>query len=134
MEATTRSALRHLLPAVLGALVLGAPVAAMATTAVTVTVVNGAIVLNPDPLVVGSDHNLTLTWTLATPGWTFTQDGIHVDDDADGEFGAPQQSADHRRITDTDKDDDVKDYKYEVSVTNGTDVVTIDPTIHNGGH
>ena len=125
--------LRPLIATLLASGLFAAPIAALADTTVTVTVEGDHIVLSPDPLLVGNAHNVTLTWTIATAGWTFAHDGVQVESD-DGEFGPPVLSADHRSLHETDKDDNAKAYKYEVTLTNGHREITIDPTIQNGGH
>jgi hypothetical protein len=133
MTVHTVRSLRSAAFALAGTVLLALPLAASATSSVTVTVVGGHIVLTPDPLPVGAGHNVLLTWTIATAGWTFAGDGIDVDGN-DGEFGAPQVAPDGHSVQETDKDDNGTAYKYTVTLTDGTHTLTVDPTIQNGGH
>lgn len=124
---------RPLLLALSAVLLLSASLTAAATTSVSVSVVNGQVVLSPDPLQVGDGHNVLLTWTIATPGWTFAEDAVVIDNN-DGEFDDLEVSSDRKVAHETDKDDNAQSYKYSVSLTDGSNTITADPAIQNGGH
>ena len=133
MKFRTLDQRRPLLLALSAGLLLTASLAASATNNVSVSVVNGHIVLSPDPLAVGDGHNVLLTWTITTPGWTFAEDAVVIDGNH-GEFFDQEVSADRRVAHETDKDDNAQNYKYSVSLTDGTNMITVDPAIQNGGH
>jgi hypothetical protein len=114
-------------------LLLAVSMTASASSQVSVSIVDGEIVLTPDPLPVGDGHDVLLTWRITTPGWTFAEDGIEIADASD-EFSDPELSADKRVFTEIDKDDNGLSYKYSVTVTDGGEPISKDPAIQNGGH
>lgn len=115
------------------ALLLAAPLAVLANNDVSVSVVNGAIVCSPDTLPVGDHKNVNIKWTITTPGWTFTHDGIVIDNN-DGEFEELRIEATGTVAHEVDHDDNSTLYKYSVTITDGTHELTVDPAIQNGGH
>ncbi len=133
MSIRTSNRVRPLLLALSAVLLSSASLSASATTNVSVSVVNGRVVLSPDPLQVGDGHNVLLTWTVVTPGWAFAEDAVVIDGN-DGEFDDLEVSSDRKVAHETDKDDNAQSYKYSVSLTDGTNTITADPAIQNGGH
>ena len=125
--------LTRVLPLLAVPLLLAVAMPASATDHVSVSVVDGHIVLSPDPLSVGDGHNVALTWEITTSGWTFTQNGVAIDAD-DGEFSGAQRSTDGLSFHEVDKDDNAESYKYTITLTDGVHTITEDPTIQNGGH
>jgi len=115
-------------------MLLAVSMTASASNQVSVAVVNGHIVLTPDPLPVGDAHDVLLTWRITTPGYTFEEDGIAISNAGD-EFGDAERSEDGLSFQEVDKDDNGATYKYTVSVSDGTNPpIVLDPTIQNGGH
>ena len=78
--------------------------------------------------------DLTITFTVETPGWEFLADGgITIKDDIDGEFGGWVRE--NKVLTCTDKNRTCRSYSYSVTLWNPTICrgATADPTINNQG-
>jgi len=99
---------------------------------VDVSVVNGAIKVDPETLAMGGrGHNATIEWKLNTTGWTFPSDGIVIDDNH-GQFKHLRPIDKGLKFQCTDTNDDSGRYKYTVKVTDGKTTLELDPIIQNG--
>lgn len=99
-----------------------------------VTVTNGVIGIDKDKLEPKKSH-VTLTWTLKdSPGWSFTETGIVIDEDPHHQFSDPYCSEDGQTFTWKDANTDGQLYKYTIWVQQGSDApISLDPTIQNKG-
>lgn len=99
-----------------------------------VTVKDGVISVDKDKLE-PKKTNATLTWTLkGSPGWSFTDTGIVIDEDPNDQFSDPYRSEDGQTYTWKDANTDGGLYKYTIWVQQGSDdPICCDPTIQNKG-
>ena len=96
---------------------------------VLVSVVNNEVVVNLSRLsMLGKGIDALIQWDLVTPGWTFPDNGIVIDDNL-GEFTRLHVVDEGRKFWCFDRNSDGKTYKYSVNVTNGQTTLTLDPTI-----
>jgi hypothetical protein len=84
-----------------------------------------------DDTVHGHGNGALVHWEIATEGWTFTNDGILVDDLGRRAFRNKGQRADKKRHTWQRDDADRQTYKYSIGVTKDKVTVVWDPTIRN---
>jgi hypothetical protein len=96
----------------------------------TVTVAScDKIQVTPDPIVVAKGARPVMRWTLATPGWSFTDNGIDILKHG-GEFdGKAKESGTAFKWNNKNKLPGK--YKYDVNVTDGKQACRLDPTIVN---
>lgn len=105
---------------------------------VSIYVVNDAIVVRPDHLVMNkSDCDVEIAFKLQTPGYVFPQTpnyGIDIDDSSD-EFDQYTISTDRRRVHLVNKNNNEATYKYSVQVLEEATgkPLDVDPTIENRG-
>jgi hypothetical protein len=99
---------------------------------VQVTVVGGAIAVNPDTLPVNGS-NATLFWVLQTAGCTFPNDAIVFKTGTDSQFFDGQVQANGTKFHLKDKNSVQKSYPYTIKVMQGGNTLQLDPTIKNQG-
>ena len=90
------------------------------------------ITVNRDPAQVPKHKpNELISWTISTPGWRFTRDGIviHWNLNQFTARGSDHRQEFHWRSRNTNK----LRYEYTINVTNGKTCATRDPGIKNGG-
>ena len=97
---------------------------------VDVEVVNGEVRVSTEKLKMGKDHNQTIKWHLKTQGWTFAENGILIHGN-DGQFTGPSNKG--SIFSWEDANTNTQSYKYDVTVTDGTQTKVLDPTIDNEG-
>jgi hypothetical protein len=99
---------------------------------VAVTVVNGAVRVDVEHLSMEDEgHDAVIQWHVDTPGWRFPSDGIVIENNQ-GQFVNLHVFDDGDKFRCIDLNNDGKEYKYDVKVTNGTATLTQDPYIKNG--
>ena len=89
----------------------------------------GGVAVNPDPISVPGANNIE--WDIATPGYSFPQNGIEIKDFY-GQFGSPQLNPTGSKITIHNKNTNKVPVYYAVNVMRGaTPCVPLDPWIYN---
>lgn len=99
---------------------------------IEVTVQGGEVRVSVEKLKMGKQKDATIKWKLTTGGWTFPRDGIVIHD-GDGQFSNYQVSDKGTMFSVVDANTNTHDYKYDVKVTDGKQVIVLDPTISNEG-
>lgn len=85
--------------------------------------------VSTDPIVVAKGNKPVMRWTLATPGWTFTGDGIDIRK-AGAEFeGKLKESGTSFKWKNRNSKADR--YKYDIVATDGKQTCRYDPWIVN---
>jgi hypothetical protein len=99
-----------------------------------ITVKDGVIGIDKDKLH-PKKSKATLSWHLKdSPGWSFTETGIVIDQDPNQQFSDPYCSEDGQTFTWKDANTDGRLYKYTVWVRQGSAApICLDPTIQNKG-
>jgi len=98
--------------------------------AITVTVLScGDIRATPDPAKVAKGNKAHMLWHLATPGWTFTDNGIDIPNNG-GEFDGKLKDS-GTTFKWKNKHSKPGSYKYDINVTDGRQVCKRDPTVVN---
>ena len=85
--------------------------------------------LSTDPIVVAKGNKPVLRWTLVTPGWIFTKEGIDIKKHGTEFEGKAKESGASFKWK--NKNTKPGEYKYNISVTDGNQVCTYDPTVVN---
>ena len=99
---------------------------------VNVSVVNNQVVADPPTISAGGGQNVTIQWNLTTPGWTFPDDGIVIENN-NGEFTQLRPIAGGTKFIAVDANNNGVRYKYDINVTNGQARLSVDPYIQNQG-
>jgi hypothetical protein len=99
---------------------------------VVITIDEKGITAKPDPVRVPKRHpDVPICWTIATPGWSFTDDGIVI------HWNLNQFTARKRKSGKVfcwrSRNTNTKTYKYTINVVNGATQASCDPGIKNGG-
>ena len=88
--------------------------------------------VDKDPIVVEDNYRGVIEWELDTPGWSFADNGIDIDQGSDDEFDGKQKQP--KKFKWNNKHNQKhKDYKYTINVIRDgtTQVCSKDPTIMN---
>ncbi len=98
---------------------------------VKVSVTNDVISVDPEPVKMKKSDK-TITWELATPGYSFPANGIVIKQ-ADGEYGDCRNRTTKEYVCKKLKHVDKKEYKYDVNLVNDSTgkPLSRDPTIQN---
>lgn len=99
---------------------------------VLITINDHGITVDQDPVEIPQGAvDEPIDWTIATPGWNFTDNGIviHWNFFQFKERRGQKDRHFHWKSRNTKKDC----YEYTINVTNGTTYATRDPGIRNGG-
>lgn len=99
---------------------------------VEVTVNGDQVSVDVEDLKMGKQKDVTIRWQIQTNGWTFPSNGIVVHDN-DGQFSDFKVNGSGKVFSCLDKNTNTKDYKYDVTVTDGKRTLVLDPTIGNEG-
>jgi len=101
----------------------------MSKAVVTVSVADRIISAHPHTLSMkGLGHDVLIEWNLVTPGWTFPSDGIVITD-GDGEFYDLHPSDTATGFSCRNKNSNLTQYHYTITVTDGDALVGRDPTL-----
>ena len=98
----------------------------------TVTVVNGQVQVS-DAKLKPKGKPATLVWTLATPGYVFTSNGIAITGN-NGQFSNPAPSSGNTVFSWQDANTDALEYAYNIAVQLAGQphgILRLDPTIQN---
>jgi hypothetical protein len=99
---------------------------------VTVTVANNQITVDRETVNLhGQGPNVQIQWNIATPGWTFPDNGIVIANN-DGQFHSNSAQQGTRYMW-HDRNTGGKTYKYTINVSNGSTPLSLDPMIANEG-
>jgi len=100
------------------------------TCATTVTIEScKSYKVSTEPIVVAKGNKPVLRWTLVTPGWIFTKEGIDIKKHGTEFEGKAKESGASFKWK--NKNTKPGEYKYNISVTDGNQVCTYDPTVVN---
>ena len=72
-----------------------------------------------------------IEWTISTPGWKFTEDGVVIHWNFN-QF-KNRKGSKNQKFNWTSRNTNTGRYEYTIKVTNGTTVASRDPGIKNGG-
>jgi hypothetical protein len=95
-----------------------------------------SISVDPDPLVLSLGQQYRINWSLTTgtgmSGWDFDETaGVDIRNKK-GKFNSPQgPGAGPKKFSWKNDANAAGDYKYVITLTDGTNTYTIDPTIRN---
>jgi hypothetical protein len=102
---------------------------------VVIGVTSDGIVVAPDPVdVPRKSHDVSIYWTICTPGWEFTDEGIVIHENRSQFIEPRREGKDRNGFHWKSRNTHKKLYKYTINVTNGTTTASRDPGIKNGGH
>ena len=103
---------------------------------VNITVTRNGIVVDKDPVKVPWDQrDVPIDWCINTPGWQFTKDGIEIKKNY-LQFKGKRRYENSTQFRWVSRNSHKKKrlYHYTINLTNGTNQLSRDPGIQNGGH
>ena len=102
---------------------------------VTITVTSNGIVVDKDPVSVPKGaEDFPIHWRIGTKGWKFAKDGVEVRKNY-GQFKDDRryENSTQFRWVSRNSHKEPKRYEYTINLTNGTNRLSRDPGIQNGG-